>query len=129
MACTTWGPKTFADQIAECKLNIESIFGTRIAKMTENATSQEIASWDKQEAEARAWLADNSAPTLMIDILLLNRGLTETKAELVDKIILKADTYLAFYAENLGTLQRGIRRADAATTKAELDALAFWKEI
>lgn len=129
MACVTWVPITFADDVAQCKLNIEAIFNTRIAIVTENATPEEIASWDKQEAEARAWLADDTASTIMIDILLVQRDNGETKAELVDKIILKADTYLAAYATDLGTLQRGIKRAEAATTKADLDALAFWTEI
>lgn len=48
----------------------------------------EIDSFHKQEAQAIAWTADNTAPTRMLDAIIAESG--ETKQALVTRILLKA---------------------------------------
>jgi len=115
----------FETQVEKRKELIEVAFIDNITKITIGITSLEIASWTKQEEEARAWVADNSAVTPMVDILLTARNLNETKAEFVDKIISKADHYVVVYAGYLGRLQSAMHLIDAATTEADLDEITF----
>ena len=81
--------------------------------MVGNVTLHEIASWRKQEEQARAWLADNTVSTPTVDGLLVTRALGETKAELVAKIIANADAYEMAYAPLLGKFQALSRQIDA----------------
>lgn len=80
----------------------------------------EIASWDKQESEARAWTIDNAVSTPFIDALLAGRNLGENKEELVTKIIKKADAYKTFYGQLLGKFHAKQKELEAATTIEEL---------
>lgn len=92
--------------------------------ITQNAPSKEIDSWKKQEDEARAWNADNTAPTPLIDGLLVSRGLSETKAQLVQKIIDNADLWAVAYSAELGVYQSRVKRINATTaTLADVQAV------
>lgn len=92
--------------------------------ITENAPSKEIDSWKKQEDEARAWSADNTAPTPLIDGLLTSRGLGETKAQLVQKIIENADNWAIAYSDVLGVYQNRVKRINSPTaTLADIEAV------
>lgn len=63
----------------------------------------EIASWDIQLEEAKAYKLDNSYPTVFIDTLLENRDIEgETKDVLIDKILTKAETHKRIYSKWLG---------------------------
>lgn len=124
-ACIQWDNTSFDEMVFRFKANVEAMFTMRVTKLTSHALPHEMTSWATQEAEARNWFADNSASSPMIDILLVERDSNETKAELVDKIIANADTYLALYAEHLGKFQKAIRLAEAATNQAELEAIIF----
>lgn len=94
-------------------------------KALTNAQEYELSSFTKQENEARAWLANNTVNTPFIDGLLIARDLGETKAELVDKIILNADAYATAYSQTLGKFQKISKKIAAATTKDELSMLVW----
>lgn len=85
----------------------------------------EIASWDKQESEARAWIVDNTIATPLIDALLIGRNLGESRAELVTKIISKADAYKAFYGQILGKLHAKQKLLEASKTIEELKTIEW----
>ena len=86
----------------------------------------EMSSWDKQEVEARAWIADNTYQTPFIDALLIGRNIEgETKAILVDKIIAKADAYKTFYGQILGKLHAKQKLIEDATTLEELKTISW----
>lgn len=95
-----------------------------IRAMAGNTDPAEMASWTKQEAEARAWVADNNAVTPIIDNLLIGRSINgETKASLVNTIIAKADGYAHGYALVLGMYHAKQKQLEACTTVAEILAL------
>ena len=80
----------------------------------------EPGSFETQEKEAKAWNSDNSVKTPFIDTLLTIRNLGETKQELVNKILAKADAYRTTFAKMLGKYQSLIKQIDAATTVDEV---------
>ena len=85
------------------KLNeINALYQQAIADMTPGYPDDERLTFDKQEQEARAWLADNSASTPFVDALAAGRQMD--KAELVNRIIAKADAFA--FASGLLTGQR-----------------------
>lgn len=86
--------------------------------------SAEMASWTKQETEARAWVVNNNVITPIIDNLLIGRAMGETKAELVGKIIAKADGYAVAYAQVLGQYHAKQKALDTCTTVKQVLALA-----
>lgn len=78
------------------KVNQE--FTNSVNSLTTSIPKDEIATWTKQENEARAWFIDNNVSTPLIDAICTSRGVD--KAYLVNKIIEKADAY----AIAIGTL-------------------------
>lgn len=107
------------------KLELELEFNKLVVGIVPNTPPHEMASWGKQEHEARAWDADNSAPTPMIDIMLVSRDAGESKEELVHKIIDKASAYQQTYADYLGRFHKVMRLVEEATTEEELKAISF----
>lgn len=85
----------------------------------------EMSSWDKQETEARAWVVDNNTITPFIDALLVGRGMNETKDVLVQKIILKADSYKTFYGQMLGKLHAKQKLIEEAETLEVLKVIEW----
>lgn len=78
----------------------------------------ETKTWDKQESEARAWQADNTAPTPLIDEIALARSMD--KAELVSRIIAKADAWTRLSGSATGKRQRLEDAIAAATASQEV---------
>lgn len=91
--------------------------------ITGGVDSAEMASWTKQESEARAWVTDNNASTPIIDNLIIGRNMGENKADLVSKIIAKADAYAVAYAQLLGAYHAKQKAIEVATTVAEVEAV------
>lgn len=87
--------------------------------------SEESASFKVQEEEARAWNIDNTVATPFLDGLFASRGMEETKQELVDKILIKADAYKTAYSTMLGKFQRIIKEVEVATSVEEVTALVW----
>lgn len=83
----------------------------------------ETKTWDKQESEARAWKTDNSADTPLLDALAQNRQMD--MAELVDRVIAKADAWIALSGAATGKRQRLEDEIQAATTVEEVDAITW----
>ena len=81
----------------------------------------ELLTFDKQEQEARAWLADNSVSTPLIDALAQGRGID--KAGLIHRIIVKADAFALATGYLTGQRQRYEDLLDAATTVEEVEAI------
>ena len=71
-----------------------------MSPITATATQLERDTWTVQEREAREWLTDNNATVPFITILASTRGVE--LAELVDRIMLKADAYSQLLAQSLG---------------------------
>jgi len=95
-----------------------------IRDLAGNTDSAEMASWTKQETEARAWTADNNAITPLIDNLLIGRNIAgETKALLVTTIIAKANGYAQGYALVLGQYHAKQKQLEACTTVEQVLAL------
>lgn len=83
----------------------------------------EISSWDKQEAEAKAYTIDNTTPTPFIDTLASARG--TTKEELVIKILEKAAAFEIAGAQIIGGVQSIKDTIKKASTISEIKAIAL----
>lgn len=79
-------------------------FKAAMSPITGIYTDEDIASFPTQEAEAKAWKADNTAATPFIDGLLANRP-TVDKATLVQRIIDNANTYKSVAGPAIGKKQ------------------------
>lgn len=98
----------------------------RLIAITGEIAYGEIGSWERQEKEARAWLEDNTASTPFIDILLASREVAgETKADLITKIVTKAETYALWYAGFLGNIHKVQKALDAAISVDALKAVTW----
>lgn len=98
-----------AKELAEAarQLDIES------RQLTHAVPYQEMISWQKQEAEARALKADPNASTPFLSKLATARNLGETVEELADKVITNADFYADNFADILGAYQKQVKDIEA----------------
>lgn len=96
-------------------LSIEQLFDNKwseivqkfkgaMAPIKANYTDEDIASFPTQEAEAKAWDADNSAGTPLLDYMLANRP-TVDKATLVSRILQNAFVYKQIAGPAIGKKQ------------------------
>jgi len=76
----------------------------------------EVASWTKQEAQARAYIASNLTVVPLLSGLIISRGRGETLLELSNKIVAAANAYEIGYSSILGNLQAKGRLVVAAKT-------------
>ena len=90
-------------ELAELK-TANAAYQQAIAEMTTGYPDDERLTFDKQEAEARAGLADSSASTPFVDALASGRQMD--KAELVKRIIAKADAFALASGSLTGQRQR-----------------------
>lgn len=108
----------------EAKSNtIRQAYENALRAMTGNTDPAEMASWTKQEQEARAWIVNNAVVTPIIDNLIIGRAMGESKADLVVKIIIKADAYTVAYAQVLGAYHAKQKAIEVATTVIEVEAI------
>mgnify|MGYP005749159045 FL=1 len=117
-----WTKLKTAEQLAQEQLAANKEKALKAAKseydqaiklLVNDAPYSEIASWDKQEQEARALLADSTASTPFIDKLVLARGLGETREILAGKIVANADIYASEAARLLGEYQKKVKEIEA----------------
>lgn len=116
-------PKTLIESRATKLLLVQNDYETSVKAMNGNTDPAEMASWTKQEQEARAWIADNTVVTPIIDNLIIGRAMGESKADLVVKIITKADAYTVAYAQVLGAYHAKQKAIEVAKTVAEVEAI------
>ena len=102
-------------KIEELKLQLEKYLDEHI---TDTPLSEKL-SWSKQESEAREYLKDNNAHTPYIDALLASRNKGETKMDLVNKVITKADAYSLFHGTLLGKLHNKLLEVEAFQINVE----------
>ena len=79
----------------------------------------EVSSWDEQKLEALALKADSNADAVLLDAMAVSRGID--RADLVDKVLLKADAFGAFSGQVFGMRQKLESQLEAATTVEELN--------
>ena len=92
------------------------------AQVLAGYSKAEIASFYRQEAEARAWLADNQSPTPMLNEMVVKRPEIPSLSILVEKIIEKADTFSAVMGGIIGKKQAIETRIELAKNSEELTA-------
>ncbi|MFY9141464.1 hypothetical protein [Sulfuricurvum sp.] len=115
--------KTIAELKTKKLSTIKTDYENAVKVMTGNTDPAEMASWTKQEQEARAWIADNAVITPIIDNLIIGRAMGESKADLVVKIITKADAYTVAYAQVLGAYHAKQKAIEVAKTVMEVEAI------
>lgn len=101
---------TKARKLAE----INAACDAALAALTAGYPSSELLTFDKQEAEARALLADPEAATPFLTPLAAARGL-ETE-DLARKVIAKADAFTTASGHVIGLRQKDEDRLKAAQT-------------
>lgn len=113
--------KTLEEIKTEKLTEINSAYDTATSSLVSTYPQTEILTFDKQEAEARAWDADNSVETPLVDMLALGRQMD--KAELVKRILAKADAFALATGYLTGQRQRYEDILTAATTAGEIEAI------
>jgi hypothetical protein len=96
-------PPTIAKLKALKMQEINEKFEQSIQQITAGYPASETSSWGKQEAEARAYVANSSATTPLIDALASSRSVN--KAELVTRIIAKSDLFAGISGTLIGRRQ------------------------
>lgn len=120
--------RTPFDEIAFVSQTQQSLI-RRIAEKTDRLKADvlvgypqaEIDSFYRQEAEARAWQADNNADTSMLSAIANARGVP--LAVLAVKVIEKADAVSVIMGKLIGKRQQFEDRILASTTLEQLTAL------
>jgi hypothetical protein len=128
-----WFFADFQEAFMDKQSEIVQKFKAAMTPITGIYTSEDIASFPTQEAEAKAYLADSNADTPFIDGLLANRP-TVDKPTLVQRIIDNASDYKTvagpaigkkqYYDDQLYALKA--QHADPEqpdVTKADIDAI------
>lgn len=93
---------------------INAVYEKAIALLTPTYPDSERLTFDKQESEARAYAADAATPTPHLSALAAARGIE--LAELVRRVIVKADAFAVASGSLTGQRQRIEDQLDAATT-------------
>ena len=115
-------PKKTINQLRDMKLlEINMKYDEATSSLVSAYPSTELLTFTKQEEEARSWRFDNTVSTPMIDALVLGRGID--KAELVRRIINKAETFATATGYLTGQRQKYEDQLDAATTAEEIEAI------
>lgn len=89
-------PAEKARKLAEIDID----FNAATDGMTAGWPQHEIQTWNKQEAEARAFIVDPNTPTPMLSTIAATRGLTV--AELAQRVIRDADAFTTASAYYVG---------------------------
>jgi hypothetical protein len=119
-------PPAPAEAKAAALNRINAGYQAAVSAMITNCPKDEIESWPKQEAEARAWLNDPSAATPWMDGAAAGRGIS--KSQLATKIMDSANRFAATRGELTGKRQKLRDRIAAlgdAPTQAQLDAVQW----
>lgn len=116
-------PPTLEEAKAEKVMDINMAYESELSSILDKYPDVETKTWDKQESEARAWLADNSADTPLLDALAQGRQMD--MAELVSRVIAKADAWVALSGAATGKRQRLEDEIEAATTVEDVDAIVW----
>jgi hypothetical protein len=114
---------TIADHKASCLAAINAKCNEALAHVTDGYPIDEIQSWAKQEMEARAYLVSAAAPIPLLTALSIARGVTI--ADLVARIVSKANAFAAISGQYIGNRQRCEDQINAALTIAAVKAVTW----
>ncbi len=114
-------PPTLEEAKAAKLAEINAVADKAIATLTATYPDREIATFDKQEAEARAYAADPTAATPLLSALSQARGME--LPELVRRVIAKADAFAVVCGSIIGQRQALEDRLDACETLEDVEAL------
>lgn len=92
-----------------------------MASVTATYPQSEMLTFDKQEQEARAYLADSTASVPLLSALSASRGLD--LQELVRRVIAKADAFAAVSGAIVGQRQAMEDRLALAQSVADVDSI------
>lgn len=106
-----------ADKLAEINAACQST----LEALTPTYPERELTTFDKQESEARACLADPAASTPFLSALAAARGIE--LADLVQRVIAKADAFTSASGYIIGQRQALEDRLDAAETLEDVRAV------
>lgn len=106
-----------AAKLSEINKAADKIMATLISTYPD----REISTFDKQEAEARAYMADPTAPTPLLSALAKARGLSMD--ELVKRVIVKADAFAAASGYIIGQRQALKDQLDTCKTLEEVQSI------
>ena len=110
------------EELKSAKLSeINAAYNAATSSLVVAYPKSELLTFDKQEAEARAWQADNSAETPLVDMLSAGRQID--KADLVRRIIAKADAFAIASGSLTGQRQRYEDMLDVAETADAVAAI------
>ena len=102
---------------------IDAAYNAAISVISASYPETERNSWPKQEAEARAWTANNTAVTPLLSSIATARG--STIADICARVITNADAYAVYAGGMIGKRQAKMIAIAAATTIVELDAILW----
>ncbi|WP_204248996.1 hypothetical protein, partial [Halomonas sp. S2151] len=102
---------------------INSAYEAELASIRSEYPESEQMTWDKQEREARAFLADSATATPLLDAMATGRGMD--KAELATRIIAKADAWMQASGLATGKRQALEDQVKAAETVEAVEAIGW----
>lgn len=110
------------EEVKSAKLSeINAAADRAIATLTATYPDREISTFDKQESEARAYMADPEAPTPLLSALAKARGISMD--ELVKRVIAKADAFAAASGYIIGQRQALEDQLDTCKTLEEVQSI------
>lgn len=112
---------TFEEAKADKLIEINMAADKTMAALISTYPEREISTFDKQEAEARAYIADPEAPTLLLSALAKARGISMD--ELVKRVIAKADAFAAASGYIIGQRQALEDQLDTCKTLEEVQSI------
>jgi len=104
------------------KLKLKKLYDVNI-KNAFSSLDTERETWERQKIEADAFTLDIDASTPFLDALSAARGIT--KAEVVQKILAKAEIYAIAIGNLLGEQYKYEDQLDTCTDLIQLDALVL----
>ena len=115
-------PVPTLEQTKAAKLSeINKAADAAIATLTATYPDRELATFDKQESEARAYAADPTASTPLLSALAEARGIS--LPDLVERVLAKADAFAVASGSIIGQRQALEDRLDACTTLEEVQGI------
>lgn len=112
---------TFKESKAAKLSEINKAADKIMAALISTYPDREISTFDKQEAEARAYIADPEAPTPLLSALVKARGISMD--ELVKRVIAKADAFAAASGYIIGQRQALKDQLDTCKTLEEVQSI------
>ena len=117
-------PPLTLDEAKVAKLaEINAACDAEIGAIKATYPDTEVMTWDKQEREARALLADAAAVTPLIDAIASARGLD--RVELANRIIANADQFATASGALLGKRLKLKDEINAATKVKQVEAIVW----